>query len=339
MTTRRSAIQLASLIALAAANTRTAVLAAVPPAPSDKVTKVSVKFRNRIGIDLAGDLYLPKDLDQSKKYRAIVVGPPFGSVKEQTSGLYAQNLAELGYVALAFDPSFRGESGGTPRQIDVPEIRVEDFSAGVDFLSNHPLVDKSRIGVLGICASGSYSIGAAQIDPRIKALATVSMFDIGRARREGLGGTISNERRRQILKEIGEQRTREYAGEPMRYISSIPTQLTGNESEILREFYDYYKTPRGGHPRATNLYSFTSQAPLMNFFPFAQIETISPRPLLFIVGERAESNYFSQDAFKRAAEPKEMFVVAGASHVDLYDVPKYTNQSIKKLDAFFSAHL
>lgn len=339
MKIRMKAILMGLFMSLAAVGASTTALAAVPPGPSDKATVESVRFKNRIGIDLAGDLYLPKNIDRSKKYKAIVVGPPFGSVKEQTSGLHAQKLAELGYVALAFDPSFRGESSGTPRQIDVPEIRVEDFSAAVDFLSNHPLVDKDRIGMLGICASGSYSISAAQIDPRIKALATVSMFDIGRAIREGLGGTISNDRRREILKEIGEQRTREFAGEPMRYINSIPTKLTGQEGEILREFYEYYRTPRGEHPRATNKYSFTSQAPLINFFPFAQIETISPRPLLFIVGERAESNYFSEDAYARAAQPKELFAVPGASHVDLYDIPKYMSVSLKKLDAFFSKNL
>lgn len=326
-------------IALSAMGAAVNVMAAVPPAPSEKVIVERVTFKNRINIDLAADLYIPKNIDTSKKYKAIVVGPPFGSVKEQTSGLHAQKLAEMGYVAMAFDPSFRGESGGMPRQIDVPEIRVEDFSAAVDFLSNHPLVDKARIGVLGICASGSYGISAAQIDHRIKAFATVSMYDIGRARREGLGGTVSYEQRMKSLKEIGEQRTKEFAGAPRRDINSIPTQLTGKESEIQREFYEYYRTPRGGHPRATNSYSFTSLAPLTNFFPFAQIETISPRPVLFIVGERAPSAYFSKDAYSKAAEPKELFVVPGASHVDLYDRPEYMEHSLKKLDNFFTKNL
>lgn len=327
---------LLSLTAIGAAGARNP---AVPPGDSEVAEVQSVAFTNRIGIKLAGDLYLPKTLEPGRRYKAVIVGPPFGSVKEQTSGLYAQMLAEIGYIALAFDPSFRGESGGTPRQIDVPEIRVEDFSAAVDYLSNHPLVDQNGIGVLGICASASYSVSATQIDPRIKALATISMFDMGRARREGLGGTISAERRREILREIGEQRTREYGGEPMRYISSIPQQLTGNETPILREFYDYYRTSRGGHPRATNMYSFTSQAPLMNFFPLSQIETISPRPLLFIVGEKAESAYFSENAFNLASFPKELYVVPGASHVDLYDRPQFTSQTLAKLDLFFSQYL
>jgi uncharacterized protein len=327
------------LLVLVAALCASQASAVAPPAPSDLVTVEKVTFRNRIEIDVVGDLYMPKDIDKSKKYRAIIVGPPFGSVKEQTSGLHAQKLAEMGYVTLAFDPSFRGESGGMPRQIDVPEIRVEDFSAAVDFLSNHPLVDKDQIGVVGICASGSYGISAAQIDLRIKAIATVSMFDIGRARREGLGGTISYEQRMQTLREIGEQRTKEFAGAPRRDINSIPSKLTGQESEIRREFYEYYRTPRGGHPRATNSYSFTSRAPLSNFFPLAQIETISPRPILFIVGERAPSDYFSTDAYSKAAEPKELYVIQGASHVDLYDRPEYLKDSLKKLDIFFSKNL
>ena len=312
-------------------------MSAVPPEISDNVVMERVTFKNRINIEVVGNLYMPKE--NNGGLRAIVVGPPFGSVKEQTSGLYAEKLAEKGYAALAFDPSFRGESGGEPRQIDVPEIRVEDFSAAVDFLSNHPKIDKNKIGVLGICASGSYSTAATQIDHRIKALATVSMYDIGRARREGLGGTISYEQRMQRLDEIGEQRTKEFAGAERRDINSIPRELTDDLKGIQREFYLYYRTPRGGHLRATNSYSFTSLAPLMNFFPFAQVETISPRPILFIVGEKAESAYFSEDIFKKAAEPKELYVVPGATHVDLYDIPEYVSVALTKLDDFFSKNL
>lgn len=313
-------------------------LAAVPPQISPTVKIERVTFKNRINIELVGNLYLPKNT-HGKKLRAIVVGPPFGSVKEQTSGLYAEKLAEMGYAALAFDPSFRGESGGEPRQIDVPEIRVEDFSAAVDFLSNRSDINKDKIGVLGICASGSYSCAAAQIDHRIKAWATVSMFDIGRARREGLGGTISYEQRMKTLDEIGEQRTKEFGGAPRRDINSIPSKLTDDLPLIRKEFYEYYRTPRGSHPRATNSYSFTSLAPLTNFFAFNQVETISPRPILFIVGERAESAYFSEDIYAKAAEPKELFVVPGATHVDLYDVPQYVDVALKKLDEFFTKNL
>jgi fermentation-respiration switch protein FrsA (DUF1100 family) len=314
-------------------------LAAVPPAPGDKVTVERVTFKNRISIDVAGDLYMPKDIDKSKKHEAIVVGHTFTGVKEQTSGLHAQKLAEMGYVALAFDASFWGDSGGMPRNIEVPEIRVEDFSAAVDFLSNHPLVDAKRIGVLGICGGGGYSVSAAAIDHRIKAVATVSMYDLGRARRQALGDSISYEQRMKILDDIGEQRTREFAGAARRDTLGVPEKLSPNDTENTREFFDYYRTPRGGHPNTATNYSFASIAPMMNFFPFAQIETISPRPLLFIVGERAVSAYFSEDAYGKAAEPKELFVVPGASHVDLYDRPEYMGQSLKKLDSFFKQYL
>lgn len=313
--------------------------ASAPPPASDKVIVEKVKFKNRIGIEVVGDLYLPKDLDRSKQHAAIIVGHPFGGVKEQTSGLHAQKMAELGYVTMAFDASFYGESGGTPRHIEVPEIRVEDFSAAVDFMSNHPLVDADRIGVIGICGGGGYSVSAAQIDHRIKAVATISMYDMGRARRQGLGDVISYEQRMKTLDEIGEQRTREFAGAQRRDIGAIPESVSASDTENTREFYDYYRTPRGLHPSSTSYYSFTSLAPMMDFFPFAQIETISPRPLLFIVGERAASAYFSEDAYRRAVEPKELFVVPGASHVDLYDVPQYTDQSVKKLDDFFQEYL
>jgi len=306
---------------------------------SEKVTSEKVKFRNRVMIDVAGDLYLPKDIDNSKKYAAIIVGHPFGGVKEQTSGLHAQKLAELGYIAIAFDASHYGESGGEPRYIEVPSTRVEDFSAAVDFLSNHPLVDENRIGVLGICGGGGYAISATQIDHRIKAIATISMYNMGRARRQGLGDTISYEQRMKTLDEIGKQRTKEFRGEVRRDIAAIPEKLSETDTENTREFFDYYRTPRGGHPNSTTSYSFTSLAPMMNFFPFAQIETISPRPILMIVGERAVSAYFSEDAYEKAAEPKELFVVPGASHVDLYDRPEYTSKSLAKLDAFFTENL
>lgn len=302
-----------------------------------KIQKIS--YPNRLQINVVANLFLPPNFDSSKKYAAIVVGHPFGGVKEQTSGLHAQKLAEMGYVTLAYDASFHGESGGYPRHIEVPEVKVEDFSAAIDFLSNYPLVDKDRIGVLGVCASGGYSVSAAQIDHRIKALATVSMYDMGRARRQGLGDVITYEQRMKTLDEIGEQRTKEFAGAPRKDINAIPEKLGENETENTQEFFDYYRTPRGSHPNSTTSYSFTSLAPMMNFFPFAQIETISPRPLLFIVGERAVSAYFSEDAYKRAAEPKEFFVVPGASHVDLYDRPEYMKVSLKKVDEFFRKYL
>lgn len=302
-----------------------------------KVQKVS--FPNRIEINVVGNLFLPPNYDANKQYPALVIGHTFTGVKEQTSGLHAQKLAELGYITLAFDASFWGESGGSPRNIEVPEIRVEDFSAAVDFLSNHPLVDPARIGALGICGGGGYVVSAAAIDHRIKAVATVSMYDLGRARRQGLGDAISYEQRMKTLDRIGDLRTREFRGEPRTNTLGVPEKVTENDTENTREFYDYYRTPRAQHPNTDTSYSLTSQAPMMNFFPFAQIETISPRPLLFVVGERAVSAYFSEDAYGKASEPKELFVVPGASHVDLYDKPESLAVSIPKLEAFFGQYL
>jgi len=308
-------------------------------APSDKLTVERVSFKNRILIDVAGDLYFPKNIDRSIQHPAIIVGHPFTGVKEQTSGLHAQKLAELGYITLAFDASFWGDSGGMPRNIEIPDIRIEDFNAAVDFLSNHPLVDKNRIGVLGICGGGNYSISAAAIDPRIKALAAVSMYDLGRARRQGLGDVITYEQRMRTLERIGELRTSEFTGAARTDTVGVPERVTENDPEIVREFYDYYRTPRAQHPNSDTSYSLISQAAMMNNFPFVQIETISPRPLLFIVGERAVSAYFSEDAYNRAREPKELFVVPGASHVDLYDRPEYMAITLPKLDAFFKSNL
>lgn len=248
-------------------------------------------------------------------------------------------MAELGYITLAFDATHYGESGGYPRYIESPEARVEDFSAAVDFLSNHKNVNADAIGVIGICGGGGYSVSAAQIDHRIKAVATISMYDMGRARRQGLGDVITYEQRMKTLDNIGEQRTKEFNGAARKDIAAIPTQLSDSDTENTREFFDYYRTSRGGHPNSTTSYSYTSLAPMMNFFPFVQIETISPRPLLFIVGERAVSAYFSEDAYNKAAEPKELFVVPGASHVDLYDRSEYMGISLPKLDSFFKQYL
>ena len=299
-----------------------------------------VTFRNRFLIDVVGDLYLPEDYDGTKKYAAIIVGHPFGGVKEQTSGLHARKLAELGYVTLAFDASYYGESGGYPRRIESPETRVEDFSAAVDFMSNHPAVDAGRIGVIGICGGGCYSVSAAQIDHRIKALATISMYDMGRARRQGVGDVMTYEQRVQSLDAIGEQRTAEYGGAARKDIRALPEKVDEHTPKYAIDFLDYYDNPqRGQHPNSTGYYSYTSLAPMMNFFPFAQIETISPRPLLFIVGENAVSAYFSEDAYAKAAEPKELFVVPGATHVDLYDRPEYLEITLPKLDRFFKQYL
>ena len=319
-------------------------LTTAPEAPSvtigNGVKKQKVTFHNRFLIDMVGDLYFPANYSPAKKYAAIIVGHPFGGVKEQTSGLHARKLAEIGYVTLAFDASYYGESGGYPRRMESPEVRVDDFSAAVDFLTNHPAVEADKIGVIGICGGGCYSVSATQIDHRIKALATISMYDMGRARRQGIGDTQTYQQRMSILDEIGRQRTAEYGGAARKDIRALPEKVDENTPKFAIDFLDYYDNPeRGQHPNSTGYYSYTSLAPMMNFFPFTQIETISPRPLLFIVGENAVSKYFSEDAYEKAAEPKELFVVPGATHVDLYDQPEYLKITLPKLDTFFKQYL
>jgi uncharacterized protein len=262
-------------------------------------------------------------------------------VKEQTSGLHAQLLAEQGYITIAFDASHYGDSTGEPRFMENPAIRVEDFSAGVDFLSNHPLVDPDRIGVLGICGGGGYCVNAAQLDHRIKAIATVSMFDLGRARREGLDGEITHEARMKILDAVGQERTKEATGEPPRFFNMETDQFGGRRlgektAALATDLMAYYTTERGAHPNCTGVFTFTSLPGMFDYFPFAQIETISPRPLLMIVGEKAPSAYFSEDAYNKAVESNELFVIPGASHADLYDQSPYLTQSLAMLTEFFN---
>lgn len=304
---------------------------------SNKVEVESVTFKNRFNMTVAADMYLPKNIDRSKKYAAIIVGHPYGSIKEQSGGLYAQKMAERGYVTLAFDYSFGGESGGEPRHISSPEIYAEDFSAAVDFIGTRPFVDRDRIGVIGICGSGGFAISAAQVDPRMKAIATVSMYDIGTASRQGLSATPDRTQIAHTLKAISEQRWTDFEKGTLAMRPGVPEKLTKDSNEVEREFFDYYRTPRGMHPRATTDMSVTSSAAQMNFYPFDHIDTISPRPLLFIAGEHAHSLIFSEDAYNRAAEPKELYIVKGTGHVDLYD--KTDLIPFDKLDSFFKQYL
>ncbi|NDK98985.1 alpha/beta hydrolase [Photorhabdus bodei] len=306
-------------------------------AQSDKVIHQKVSFYNRLGINLVADMYIPKNLDMSKKLPAIIVGHPFGGVKEQSSGLYAQAMAERGFVTLAWDASYNGESGGEPRSIASPEAFVEDFSAAVDFIGTRSFVDRNRIGVIGICGSGGFALSAAAVDPRMKAIVTVSMYDMGRDRRQGLGDTMTKEDRVKVLEDIAQQRYVEFEGGQKRYVIGTPEEITAESQAVAREFYDYYRTPRGYHPRSTTAMSLTSNPALMNFFPFSQIEAISPRPILFIAGKKANSRYFSEDAYKLAAEPKELYIVSGALHVDLYDRTKFI--PFDKITSFFTNNL
>lgn len=302
---------------------------------SDNVYHQKVNYRNRYGITIVADMYTPKDIDVNKKYPALVVGPPYGGVKEQGPGRYAQEMAERGYVAIAFDPSYNGESGGYPRQVSSPDIFVEDFSAGVDFLGTRPFVDRDRIGAIGICGSGAFSISAASVDTRIKAVATVSMYDMTRVKANGWKDSMTDEQRNAHLDKIAEQRYKQFMGGEVA-TQGLPEEIDENTDPITREFYDYYKTPRGQHPRSTTHFTLVSDASFMNFQLFNHIEDIS-RPILFIMGENAHSRYFTEDAYKMASEPKELYVVDGAGHVDLYD--KMDVIPFDKIESFFNKNL
>lgn len=303
---------------------------------SDRVDNHKVSYTNRLGINLVADMYIPKNIDRSRRHPALIVGHPYGGVKEQTAGLYAQTMAERGFITLAHDASYNGESGGQPHFISSPEATVEDFSAGVDFLGVNPLVDRNRIGVIGVCASGGFSLAAAQIDPRMKAVATVSMYDMGGAKWAWNGQPTPAEARLKTLTEVVEQRWAEAAGAEKRY-GALPEVLTEDADAITREFFDYYRTPRGRHPRATTGMAISGDPSYLHFRPFDHVDMISPRPILLVAGENAHSRFFSEQAFKRAADPKELFIVPGAGHVDLYD--KMDLIPWDKLQSFFDQHL
>lgn len=310
---------------------------------SDNVTMYKVTFKNQYKMNVAGHLFIPKNLDQSKKHSAIIVGHPMGAVKEQSANVYAANMAERGFVTLSLDLSFWGESAGEPRNAVAPDIYSEDFSAAVDFLGTRPFVDRNRIGIIGVCGSGSFVISAAKIDPRMKAVATVSMYDMGAASRNALNLSQTLEQRKKLIAEAAEQRYAEFTGGKTKYTGGTVHKLDENTHPIQREFYEFYRTPRGdytpkgGSPELTTHPTLSSNTKFMNFYPFNDIETISPRPMLFITGDKAHSKEFSEDAYKRAAEPKELVIVPNAGHVDLYD--KTDLIPFDKLEGFFKTNL
>lgn len=310
---------------------------------SDQVTVQKVTFKNQYGMNVVGNLFTPKEMKNGTKNLAIIVGHPMGAVKEQSANLYATKLAEQGFVTLAVDLSFWGESEGTPRNAVLPDMYSETFSAAVDYLGNQPFVDRNRIGVLGICGSGSFVISAAKIDPRMKAIATVSMYDMGAVNRNGLNRSQSLEERKKIIAEAAEQRWIEASGGETKYTSGTVHELTETTHPIQREFYDFYRTsrgeftPKGSSPKLTTHPTLSSNTKFMNFYPFNDIETISPRPMMFVTGDKAHSKEFSEAAYKLAGEPKELVIIPNAGHVDLYD--RVDLIPFDKLTKFFKEHL
>jgi fermentation-respiration switch protein FrsA (DUF1100 family) len=307
---------------------------------SDKVTRQKVTFKNRYGILLAGDLYLPKS-KSSEPFAALAISGPFGAVKEQSSGLYAQTMAERGFAALAFDPSYTGESGGEPRNVASPDINTEDFSAAVDFLGLQKVIDRNRIGIIGICGFAGMGLNAAAIDKRVKAVATTSMYNMSRVMANGYFDSLTPEQRAQTLEQLGQQRWKDAeSGTYAPSSNNLPEKLKGNESKFVADYFNYYKTERGFHPRSINSNSaWTATNPLsfMNMPLLTYINEISPRPVLIIAGENAHSRYFSEDAYKAAAEPKELVIIANATHIDLYD--RIDIIPFDKLETFFNENL
>lgn len=305
---------------------------------SDKVDVKRVNFKNRYGITLVGDLYTPKDANG--KMPAVAVSGPFGAVKEQASGLYAQTIAERGFITLAFDPSCTGESGGEPRHVASPDINTEDFSAAVDFLSNQNNVDPGKIGIIGICGFGGMGLNAASMDTRIKAAVTSTMYDMSRVNAKGYFDSMDERARYELRQTLNKQRTEDFKNGTYAPGSGLPDKLTGEEPQFVKDYWGYYKTKRGFHKRSINSngnWNMTSSLSFMTM-PILTYSSEIQNAVLMIHGENAHSKYFSEDAFKKLkGENKELLIVEGANHVDLYD--NLEKIPFNKIEKFFKEYL
>ena len=305
---------------------------------SDKVNHSKVTFYNRYGITLAADLYVPKDAEG--KLPAIAVAGPFGAVKEQAAGLYAQTMAERGYLTIAFDPSYTGESGGEPRYVASPDINTEDFSAAVDFLSVQDNVDADKIGIIGICGWGGMALNAAAIDTRIKATVTSTMYDMSRVTANGYFDSMTEDQRYAMREQLNAQRTEDYKNGTYALAGGLPDAVPEEAPFFLKDYFDYYKTDRGYHVRSLNSnggWNKTSSLSFMNM-PIHSYAAEIRNAVLVIHGEKAHSVYFSQDAFKKLkGDNKELMIIPEAVHTDLYDKPDVI--PFDKLDEFFEKHL
>ena len=289
-------------------------------APSEKVTVEKVTFHNRYGITLTADMYRPKGA--TGKLAAIAVCGPFGAVKEQASGLYAQTLAERGFLTIAFDPSFTGESGGEPRYVASPDINTEDFCAAVDYLATREDVDSERIGILGICGWGGMALNAAAIDTRIKATVTSTMYDMSRVNANGYFDSMDEEARYELRRQLNAQRTEDYRNGRYALAGGVVDPLPEDAPQFVKDYYDYYKTPRGYHPRSLNSNGGWNRTSALSFINMPLLTYIGEirSAVLMIHGADAHSRYFSEDAFKRLkGDNKELMIIPGANHTDLYD--------------------
>ena len=305
---------------------------------SDKVNHTKITFHNRYGITLAADLYIPKNT--TEKLPAIAISGPFGAVKEQASGLYAQTLAERGFLTIAFDPSYTGESSGEPRYVASPDINTEDFCAAVDYLSTRNDVDTERIGILGICGWGGIALNAAAIDTRIKATATVTMYDMGRVNAKGYFDTVDANARYELRKQLNAQRTEDYRSGTYALAGGVVDPLPDDAPQFIKDYHAYYKTSRGFHKRSLNSNNGWNKTSSLSFInmPLLSYSDEIRSAVLMLHGEKAHSRYFSEDAFKKMkGSNKELQIIPDASHVDLYDNLEVI--PFDKIEQFFREYL
>lgn len=314
------------------------VVTVTPVDTTAGVTVRKVAYLRSNNIVIVGNLFLPPKFDADSKYPTILCVHPAGSVKEQSSGLYAYKLAGQGFVTLAFDATYAGESGGTPRWTEAPYERIEDIRYSIDYLVTLPFVDEKAIGALGLCAGGGYVIGTAPTDRRIQAVAGVSAADIGAANRESWLRGRSVEEQIKLLEDVSDQRTKEARGEPLMKVYMCP-EPTAETAPSFREGYDYYRTPRAMHLRADNFYLRRSQATKMAFSAIENIYLLT-QPVLLIAGQNADSDWQTQRFYEALpGENNELYIIPEASHIQLYDHPKYVGVAVEKLTNFFNRTL
>lgn len=298
--------------------------------------KVNFKSNN---LNVVANMYFPENFDENNQYPAIVVNHPAGGVKEQTAGLYAERLATLGYVTMAYDASYQGESEGQPHNLENPSSRVEDVRAAVDYFNTLDFIDDSRIGALGICAGGGYTIKAAQTEKRIKAVVGISAADIGQNFRKGWTGNQDEKDINPLLEQVAEQRKAEANGAPQKLVGFVPEEPTEDMDQETKDGWEYYRTPRAQHERSINQFPFISFDRIIEFTAFDLVDKLLTQPVLFIADSEAGTLWQSENAYERALEPKDIHIVEGANHFDMYDKEPFVTEAVEKMNSFYGQYL
>lgn len=298
--------------------------------------KVNFKSNN---LNVVANMYFPENFDENYQYPAIIVNHPAGGVKEQTAGLYAERLANLGYVTMAYDASYQGESEGQPHNLENPSSRVEDVRAAVDYFNTLDFIDDSLIGALGICAGGGYTIKAAQTEKRIKAVVGISAADIGQNFRKGWTGNQDEKDINPLLEQVAEQRKAEANGAPQKLVGFVPEEPTEDMDQETKDGWEYYLTPRAQHERSINQFPFISFDRIIEFTAFDLVDKLLTQPVLFIAGSEAGTLWQSENAYERALEPKDIHIVEGANHFDMYDKEPFVTEAVGKMKSFYGQYL